>query len=964
MPKWTVEYLSAGTVWTDIPNIELDHITEELSGHEEALFNLPNNATNRNLIGTNQTARVNFDGTTIFTGVIYGAEYSATTLKAIVYNDVHERFRSGVITGTISFPNNPTTIMNIVNNYCTGTIAVGTCPTTPDLTLKLDYSTCLETTKALADSLNMDWWGDTVKNSVGWIHIGTKGHITSIGTVTQAGIIGSRGIDRAKRRDKVYVLGTDEEGNRLVGTAGEGNNSAVFTHTKAADQTTLDNIAAKKLAELNKDNSGVSLEVLSSVAYNLHSGDVITIQSDEFDLNDDFRIKKITKGPVKTSIEVDRKKDVIDELLERQQELIDASVKKQSESEPMFYVTPSGNNDHLKIQHALNLASAAGGGLVKLLAGSYDIRGKGTVDSDIAISGFGEATKLHVNDDIDYVFETKDNQLNWRNVFENFAIEGHRDDRTTGSGIHLRCCQHAEVRAVCFDELKDYCIYMSGTISEAGTYQTLGCHIAYCYMRDCEGTFIANGGETYDLLAEHNIIGGMREDPPPGPAFDLSWNTHTLIHHNHMWQVKRGINAYFAHKSNFDGNIIDTPNEIAISIINSEDVIVSNNKIKHYCSDTEDYDDGILVTGIEVGGTQYYSDNVTVIGNRVYGTYTHSLRAITIGPYARNAYVGGNNCQGNEDALWDIWVNGTVTTNCVLGINQGRCPNNDYSDNCYTNLDLITSTVIGAGGLSAGDLVAISGDNTVVKATFANAAKGIGVAVEDGDQGTTAKILKNGRITVTADGAVNAGDLITASDDIAGRAIAVPSSMSTVTTSTEDDHGHSCSSEGSHVHVVDSVANHTHTGSTGPEGSHTHTTDSGGSHDHSGATGAGTSHSHSVSKNWTDTGSGGDPQHTHGYYEPVSPTGSESSHSHSISSDGGHYHTTGDSNPSTHSHEIYGDGSHTHTMHYNDDHSHTIGLNGAHNHTVTIPLAKVFGKAVTSAAGAGETFDLLVGILT
>ena len=609
------------------------------------------------------------------------------------------------------------------------------------------------------------------------------------------------------------------------------------------------------------------------------------------------------------------------------------------------------------------------GGLVAITEGIYDIDTTLSVGTRIGIMGYNDATQLNQTDDIDYVFETKSGQLNWRNIFEQFYVNGNRESRTKGTAIHLRNCQHAEVRSLSIQDMKDHAVYMSGT----ETYQTLGCHIHYNYMRDCLDDFVTNGSETYDLLAEHNIIGGFENI---GIGFVLSWDTHAIIHHNHMWRVKRGVHALFAHQSKISCNMIDSPHEIGIVVQNSENVTVEDNTVKHACWDTEEYDTGILVVGTifpEEGGSQYYSDSCMVIGNKIFSVIDNPIGAskakfgILIGDYARYAFVDANHIKLDptyQDSLWDIWVTGTGTTGTLFGINYARCPSNDYKELNYLNIDLITSLLAGSGGIAAGDLVSLSGDNTVIKATFANSMKGVGVAVETAAQGVTAKILRHGRIKVVASGTVTAGDLITASSSVAGRAMTVPTTSYQITTSEAPAHSHSCSSEGSHVHVIDGVGDHSHGGTTGAGGSHYHTTDSGGSHSHGGATGSGTAHAHTIYYTPQSTSENGDPAHTHTYYLRDATTQNESSHSHTISSDGSHYHTTGDSVPSTHSHSITADGNHTHTMQYNANHSHTIGLNGAHNHTVSVPAGKVFGKAVTSAASAGKTFDLLVGVLT
>ena len=567
-----------------------------------------------------------------------------------------------------------------------------------------------------------------------------------------------------------------------------------------------------------------------------------------------------------------------------------------------------GTNAAAVIQAALDAVESAGGGSLYLSAGDYDIRNKCTVGSRTMIQGVGDATRLHQNDNLDYIFETKVDQINWRNVFANFSVDGKKASRTSGTAIHLQSAQHAEVYGISIEDMKEHGIVLSGTL----TNQTLGCFLHHNYMRDCESHFVESGDEAYDLLAQANIIGGT--DRPIGNAFELVWDTHAKVQNNHIWQVNIGVHLFFCHHANIVDNIIDTPDMLGIHVQNSTDVIVAKNKVKNACQSSGT--DGILFEGTIVSATQYYSDDCLAIGNRVFSD--SGLRGITFGNYARRGFISGNDCYGNQDTLWDIWITGTGTDDTTYGINFGRCPASPYN-----NIHLDTSFVIGVGGVTAGDLVSISAANTVIKATLATAAKGIGVVIETGAQGTTAKILKFGRITVTADGAVNAGDLITASDGVPGRA-------KPTTVGGEVD--------------TSQAGSHNHGGATGGGGSHYHTTDSSDPHSHTMS--GESSHTHGIGYNavWKDTNETEGHVHSYEDKEPQSPSQAGSIHYHTIYGGGEHWHTTGAGYP--------------------NEHNHTIANFSNHKHTVTIPSAIVFGKAATSAAGAGNTFDLIIGGIT
>ena len=60
MASWTIEYYSSG--WVQKTDAALGEIVEELSGHEEATFFLPNTSSNRTWVETDQIVRTKFDG--------------------------------------------------------------------------------------------------------------------------------------------------------------------------------------------------------------------------------------------------------------------------------------------------------------------------------------------------------------------------------------------------------------------------------------------------------------------------------------------------------------------------------------------------------------------------------------------------------------------------------------------------------------------------------------------------------------------------------------------------------------------------------------------------------------------------------------------------------------------------------------------------------------------------------------
>jgi len=127
----------------------------------------------------------------------------------------------------------------------------------------------------------------------------------------------SRGIDRSKRRDKVIIRGVDVDGNEIEGSAGTGVNVAVFTEKKASTEDTLDALARRRLADLNKESSGVKLPVKITDAYNLHPGYFVNLNKPSLALDGPYRIWRTVKKIELCETEIDRQEALTERYLER-----------------------------------------------------------------------------------------------------------------------------------------------------------------------------------------------------------------------------------------------------------------------------------------------------------------------------------------------------------------------------------------------------------------------------------------------------------------------------------------------------------------------------------------------------------------------------------------------------------------------------------------------------------------------
>lgn len=100
--KWVIQYFD-GTQWVDVPNTIFKATNEELNGHEEANFLLPNTEANRIFVLNDYQIKFFYDSIFVFGGVMKAVSYSNTTLAITVYNQVYELLQKRVVSGAFNF---------------------------------------------------------------------------------------------------------------------------------------------------------------------------------------------------------------------------------------------------------------------------------------------------------------------------------------------------------------------------------------------------------------------------------------------------------------------------------------------------------------------------------------------------------------------------------------------------------------------------------------------------------------------------------------------------------------------------------------------------------------------------------------------------------------------------------------------------------------------------------------------
>jgi hypothetical protein len=316
---------------------------EELSGQEQAVFNVPNTSTNRSILGVDSPTSSNvyvqflYRGNQIWWGVCTGAQAAATNLQCIAYNAVYLALKQAPVLVTsdqnispfggpapvgISPPilpsnANPMAIASNILKYAYGAnlnadstwanilVGWGDIPMIGSYNFSILTDNAFNALAALAQSLNLDFWGSGTPNDMMY-NIGTRDATTYSDVDFQYESSTQRGLDRSQLINSVIVFGTDGNGNSIMSVAGSGGPVQKYVYNQPSSITELYNIAAYELALLNNPSTGVSLSVLTDVAALWHPGQYVTCNRADLALVGTFEILRITKGPVLSTVEVEK----------------------------------------------------------------------------------------------------------------------------------------------------------------------------------------------------------------------------------------------------------------------------------------------------------------------------------------------------------------------------------------------------------------------------------------------------------------------------------------------------------------------------------------------------------------------------------------------------------------------------------------------------------------------------------
>ncbi|RLF68068.1 MAG: hypothetical protein DRN26_00545 [Thermoplasmata archaeon] len=314
---WKVEYRS-GSNWVEKTDAVFKKIHQELNGHEECLFILPNTSSNRTFVGSDKKIRILYGSEVVFEGLLVGAEYSEELLVCFAYPEAYVKMDPKIIPSGSSHAVEYVgeTISNVLQAICDEAgVQKGECPS-GTVSVRFIRSNCLKAAQFLADAVNKDFWADWDASLNPRFNIGTRQEHTNVSVDPLEWP--KRIVDRSQKVTKVIIRSVDKDGNYIEGSAGTGDNIAVFTEKGAMDVDTLNTLAQKKLDELNTESSGVTLPLKVSQGYNLYPGDTVKLNKPELGWESEvtYRVLAVTKTVDKVKIEVEKKVKTLDKELE------------------------------------------------------------------------------------------------------------------------------------------------------------------------------------------------------------------------------------------------------------------------------------------------------------------------------------------------------------------------------------------------------------------------------------------------------------------------------------------------------------------------------------------------------------------------------------------------------------------------------------------------------------------------
>jgi hypothetical protein len=299
---WEIQYYDEDDEIQVVLPAEFDQVSDEVGGELILTFYLPNINDFRNFVDnmSNTSVAAFFSGALVCYGRFLRAELSAKKILLTVYEEAMVRLdQAEPFTGVFDeVPAND--ILNEVTDDG-DIVEVNECPT--DLLTIIFYNANrLDCAQFLAEALAKELFSygeDTIS-------IGTKGNAEHDFDPDLRLSVSKRAIDFRKYANQVVIRGVDAQGYHIRGVAGSGTPCRTFNESNVSTETALNNIASKKLTELQNSSAGAPVSVPITQGYYFNAGDYINLNQPKYMLSGYFRMMQVVKKKTKVEIQLDK----------------------------------------------------------------------------------------------------------------------------------------------------------------------------------------------------------------------------------------------------------------------------------------------------------------------------------------------------------------------------------------------------------------------------------------------------------------------------------------------------------------------------------------------------------------------------------------------------------------------------------------------------------------------------------
>lgn len=166
---WKIQYWN-GTNWNDWAAV-FERLTQELNGHEELVFVVPNTETNRALVASDLRVRLLWGTTEIWRGLLQAVTYKRDVLECFAYVEAYSKMAKRDISQSFT----DAAVGDILQAICDAAgVTKGECPSGAR-SVEFKSAICLDAAKWLADSCLADFWADYDANGNPRFNIGKRG---------------------------------------------------------------------------------------------------------------------------------------------------------------------------------------------------------------------------------------------------------------------------------------------------------------------------------------------------------------------------------------------------------------------------------------------------------------------------------------------------------------------------------------------------------------------------------------------------------------------------------------------------------------------------------------------------------------------------------------------------------------------------------------------------------------------